>query len=77
MCYFEVEKYIKMNLSSSERSVLAEIRLGILPLHIETGKFNNTKLEDRHCNICNQGKIDDCYFFYLNVLCMHRSVILG
>ena len=61
----EVKNYVTMNLSSSVRSVLARIRLGILPLHIETGRFNNTKFKDRHCNICNQGKIEhECHFLF-------------
>ena len=62
---FTVEKYLSMNLSSSERSLLAQIRLGILPLHIETGRFNNIELNERVCNICNSGDIEDeCHFLF-------------
>ena len=62
---FEMDRYVRINLSSSERSVLAQIRFGILPLHIETGRFNNTKLEDRICNLCQQDKIEDeCHFLF-------------
>ena len=57
--HFYVEKYVCINLSSSERSVLAQLRLGILPLHIETGRFVNTKLEDRTCKICNSVNVED------------------
>ena len=60
------EKYVEMNLSSYERSVLAQIRLGILKLHIETGRFTNTKLEDRVCKICNNGEIEDETHFLFN-----------
>ena len=63
---FTVDNYVKMNLSSSYRSVLAQIRLGILPLPVETWRLNNTKLEDRLCNICNLGKVEDECHFYLN-----------
>ncbi len=39
------------------------LRSGILPLHIETGRFSNTKLDDRICNICNSGDIENEYHF--------------
>ncbi len=33
------EKYLKMNLSRTERSYLAQLRCGVLPIRIETGRF--------------------------------------
>ena len=51
--------YVKTHLSGGERSVLAQIRCGILPLHIETGRFNNTPLEERLCTMCNNDDIED------------------
>ena len=56
---FDVEKYVNINLASLERPVLAQIRFAILPLHIETGRFNNTKLEDRKCYFCDPDKVED------------------
>ena len=38
---------------------IAQIRLGILPLKIETGRFNNTKAIDRICEICNLNLVED------------------
>ncbi len=43
---FVAEKYVKINLDRNQRSLLAQLRTGILPLHIETGRFSNTKLID-------------------------------
>ena len=63
---FTVEKYLSINLSSSERSLLAQIRLGILPLHIETGRFNNIDRDERLCKICNNGEIEDELHFLFN-----------
>ena len=60
---FQAEKYVQISLSSFERSVLAQIRFGILKLRVETGRFNNTKLEDRLCQICNQNEIEDENFW--------------
>ena len=47
-----IENYIKYNLSSSERSAMAQFRFGILPLNIETRRFRNQTLEERLCTLC-------------------------
>ena len=53
------ENYIACNLSRLERSYLAQIRLGILPLNIEVGRFKGIKLEDRICELCADNKIEN------------------
>jgi len=60
---FVTEKYVKINLDRNQRSLLAQLRTGILPLNIETGRFSNTKLEERICKICNSGNIENEYHF--------------
>ena len=35
------------------RSRMAQFRLGILPLHIETGRYDNKPVFDRKCNYVN------------------------
>ena len=64
---FELEKYVCSFLSRSERSFLAQFRLGILPLQIETGRFTTplTPLENRLCLVCNQNKVEDEFHFLL------------
>jgi len=56
---FEVEKYVLLNLDRHQRSNLAQLRCGILPLQVELGRFNNVKLEDRLCQLCNNNVIED------------------
>ena len=70
----KAEKYIQSSLSSYERSVLAQIRFGILKLHIETGRFNNTKLEDRLCQICEKNEVEDeiHFLFHCKVYAVER-----
>ena len=53
------EPYITMNVPKHKRSLFAQLRAGILPLHIETGRFVDTKLNDRICRICGNGEIED------------------
>ncbi len=41
------------------RSLLAQLRLGILPLHLETGRFRNKKVEERTCLICDSQDVEN------------------
>ncbi len=49
---FGVEPYVKYYVPKNIQSVFAQIQFGILPLHIETGRFVNVPINDRVCNIC-------------------------
>ena len=55
----DIENYIKYNLSSSERSAMAQFRFGILQLNIETGRFRNQALGERLCTLCEFNEIED------------------
>ena len=66
----QVENYVVMDSSSSERSILANIRLGILPFKVETGRFNNTQPENSLCQMCNDNEIEDETHFLSIVVCM-------
>lgn len=58
---FGTEKYVKLNLSRSQRSFLAQLRSGTLPLQIETGRFRGIDIKFRQCHFCDQ--IEDEYHF--------------
>ena len=38
---------------------MSQLRCGILPLRIETGRFLNEKYEERICKFCNTSKVED------------------
>ena len=74
---FETSSYLYMNISKHERSLLAQFRLGILPLHIETGRFRNKldsstgkyrrlEINERTCNLCNNEEIENEMHFLLH-----------
>ena len=46
---FNTEAYVKQTFSRSRRSFLAQLRLGILPLEIETGRY--TPIYDKHTKL--------------------------
>ena len=54
MCYSH-----KANISRKLRSLIAQIRFGILPIKIETGRARGIPLERRICEFCDSGEIED------------------
>ncbi len=59
------EDYVKYCKNRRSRSLIAQFRLGILPLHIETGTFRNKQPEEGICPICNT----DVEYKY-NIVCI-------
>ena len=57
-----VEKYVIINLTSKERSLLAQLRIGILPINIEVGKYRNIPADQRFCLQCNNLVEDEIHF---------------
>ena len=50
---YKCENYVTMNLPRNLRSFIAQIRCGVLPLRIETGRFINLRVEECVCTLCN------------------------
>ncbi len=55
----QVENYVQYCHSRYKRSLIAQFRTGTLPLAVETGRFRGVKLEERLCEICKNGLIED------------------
>ena len=47
------EIYLKSFMSKYKRSLLVQIRTGILPLNIETGRHRNIPVDLRLCTLCD------------------------
>ena len=62
---YSTEDYVKYNISRRQRSLMAQFRIGILPLHVETGRFRGTPLEQRICFMCNDNEIETEQHFLL------------
>jgi hypothetical protein len=58
-----VEPYIVKIISRKRRSILAKLRLGILPLEIETGRWRSVPINERICKLCTLDRIEDEYHF--------------
>ena len=62
---YNTEDYVKAHLPKQERSFLAQLRCGVLPLRVETGRFSGLKPEERVCQLCESGEIEDEKHFIL------------
>ena len=62
---FCVENYVKFCFNRRKRSIMAQFRLGILPIKVETGRFRNIQHQDRICDIC-PNQVEDEIHFLLN-----------
>ena len=64
--HFGTEKYLTCLLSTDMRSVLAQLRCGILPLKIETGRFSSPFIpaERRICDVCHKEIEDEVHFLF-------------
>ena len=55
----KTETYVMKHMARRKRSIYAQFRIGILPLKVETGRFTNIPLEDRVCDYCDSGEVED------------------
>ena len=63
---FVQEPYITFNVPKFQRSLFAQFRTGILPLHIETGRFVSKPLNERICCLCPNDDVEDEVHFLTN-----------
>lgn len=64
--YFNIEKYVTMDIPKPHRSIFAQFRCGVLPIRIETGRFRGEEVNDRLCIICSVEAIEDEFHFLLH-----------
>ena len=60
------EPYIAFNIPKYKRSLFAQLRGGILPLHIETGRFLNRPVDERTCMLCETDAVEDEIHFVIH-----------
>ena len=71
----EPASYITGIPDRQKRSAIARFRMGTLPLHIETGRYINTPLNERLCRNCSLEVTEDEYHFLFicDKYCVNRN----
>ena len=60
---FKTEEYLNLNISRHRRSLVSQVRLGILPLEIEVGRFRGIPADRRICKCCLINVPEDEFHF--------------
>ena len=63
---FCIEPYVSVDMNRKYRSVLAQLRSGILPLEIECVRWKSLEVEERKCKVCDQSVVsqDESHFLF-------------
>lgn len=56
---FCTEYYMNLPMTRSQRSLLSQFRCAVLPLRIETGRFQQIDINDRICTFCDLNAIEN------------------
>ncbi len=65
---FNVEPYLLNPIQKCQSFVFAKLTCGILPLHIKTGQYTNTALQNWLCEFCEKHVIEDEKHFICSCL---------
>ena len=57
---------IEANLPRNHRSLVTKLKIGTLPLKLETGRWKDTPLEKRLCLACDQNLLESEYHFVIH-----------
>ena len=61
---YQPEPFAMSLMSKKQRSFIAQLRCGILPLQIEVGRWTNKNLADRVCLVCDSGQVECEHFVF-------------
>ena len=56
---YETEMYLKVPMPFKVRQSFASLRCGTAPLRVETGRYENKPVNERLCELCDSGQIED------------------
>ncbi len=65
---YEVEPYALSFKNRKHRSYLAQYQCEMLPLEIETSRWQNKPVEERICIVCESGEVENEFHLILIVL---------
>ncbi len=67
--------HLNSNLPKYQRSLISQLRWGILPIRIETGRFVGLNERDRICEMCDQNEVENemHFMFSCNLYTQYRQ----
>ncbi len=68
---FETEMYLKKPISFKVCQSCSKLRCRTAPLQIETGRYENVALNDRICQLCDCGNVEDERCFLISCIALN------
>jgi hypothetical protein len=62
------QKYLMSSLTKVQRSHIAQLRCGIVPLKLKTGRYVRVRIDERICSLCTDNVVDDETHFFIEIL---------
>ena len=59
-----VASHVRCNLSKFKRSLITQLRLGMLGIEVEVGRYNCVLKEERVCKLCKLDVEDEIHFLF-------------
>ena len=61
---WEAEPHLRVNMSRVKRCLISRLRYGMLPLHVETGRFSRLPRKKHICTLCKSNVEDEYHFLF-------------
>lgn len=74
---FLTENYCKIIMSRSHRAAFSKFRCGVAPIRLETGRYENLRVEDRKCTFCNTVEDESHVILECNLYDDLRQILFG
>jgi hypothetical protein len=74
---YEPQNYVKYGFNRKNRSLMAQLRLGILPNNIETGRYTNIPINEILCNHCETIEIETHFVLNCSQYNVAREHLFG
>ena len=68
-----IQTLVKSDVSRYQRSLLSQLKFGILPLKIETDRYQGIPLEQRICKLCSTNSIESEFHFMFHCPALHET----
>ena len=61
---WEAEPHLRVNMSWVKRCLISRLRYGVLPLHVETGRFSQLTRHQHICKMCKNNVENEYHFLF-------------
>ena len=68
--------HLLCNLDKYPRSICSQLRLGCLPIEVETGRYAKVPKAERVCKLCSEGVKNEIHFLFDCIKTQNQRILL-